>query len=213
MDGVVLQSQRHWNALVETSHAELLPDTWKPGGHKHFIGLNAEATHRKAVEMFGLHLGLNEYRRFLGTLAEQVYGQLAEPTPGVPELLERLRAADIPLAIASSTDRVWIEIGLRRVRLLHYFEAITGGDEVEGRGKPDPLIYQLSAKKLDVLPIFSGSMEDADHGVTSAKAAEMKCIGLKERDSTQDLSHADIVVASPHEVTMELLHSLFDLTA
>ena len=69
--------------------------------------------------------------------------------PGVLETLDRLTAAHIPMAVASSTSREKTISHLRHTGLLPCFSAIVGGDMVE-RGKPNPDISWKAADLLNV---------------------------------------------------------------
>lgn len=53
-------------------------------------------------------------------------------------------------------------------------------------------------------------IEDSRNGVLAAKAAGMKCVGFRNKNSgVQDLSEADLIVGSYKELTMEAMANLF----
>jgi beta-phosphoglucomutase-like phosphatase (HAD superfamily) len=59
--------------------------------------------------------------------------------------------------------------------LAHAFDFIAALDDVE-QGKPDPEIYQLVARELDVPPAEGLVIEDSPSGVKAALGAGMWCI-------------------------------------
>ncbi|GAB6931091.1 HAD family hydrolase [Paenibacillus sp. JCM 10914] len=122
------------------------------------------------------------------------------PIEGIRELLDRLKAHDIPAAIASSSPPVFIKAVLNKFDLLDRFEFVVSGEEVE-HGKPAPDVYLKAAELLGVAPAHCMVLEDARHGVAAAKAAGMECIGYVNPNSgNQDLSQADFIVKSISEV-------------
>jgi len=133
-------------------------------------------------------------RHFLGDLEdEQVQAYCREKdqlfqsevetiklVPGARALLEDLKCAGVPTALATcgSTTRVY-EL-LSRLRLENYFTSIVTGDEV-AVGKPHPEVFYKAAERLGVHPAESVVFEDSVSGVQGAKAAGMKCVGITDR--------------------------------
>ena len=97
---------------------------------------------------------------------------------GARELIDHLRAeTDLRLALATSGHDRYIRAALPVTGLDGVFEVIVTGDDV-ARGKPDPEIYLAAARQLGVKPERCLALEDAPHGVRSAKAAGMVCVAI-----------------------------------
>jgi beta-phosphoglucomutase len=109
--------------------------------------------------------------------------------PGIPELLEELKRAGVPIALASCGGRVRVHQLLSRLRLRDYFTAVVTGDEVT-LGKPAPEIFYKAARQMQVHPAESIVFEDSVSGVQGAKAAGMKCVGIADRQQTPSLMQA-----------------------
>jgi len=93
--------------------------------------------------------------------------------------------------------------------LHNYMDLTISGEEVL-KGKPNPEIFLKAAKKLGVKPNNCLVIEDAFAGVQAAKAAGMKCIGLRNPNfSKQDLSAADLVVESFSELGLDAIKDLW----
>ena len=97
--------------------------------------------------------------------------------PGVPALLEELRAHGIPLALVSASYRDVLDAVLHRLPG-GTFDAVVGGDDVT-RGKPDPQPYELAASMLDVDPADCIAIEDSVPGIASAEAAGAVVVAVK----------------------------------
>ena len=94
--------------------------------------------------------------------------------PGVLELLQSARDARVKLAIASSSNREWVEGWALRLGVLDFFAATATQDDVQ-RVKPDPALYKLACEKLGVQPQAALALEDSANGATSALAAGLRC--------------------------------------
>jgi HAD superfamily hydrolase (TIGR01509 family) len=128
-----------------------------------------------------------------------------KPLPGVLPLLEDLRRAGIPTAVASSTRRRRIQDLLAHLRLEHRFDALACGDEVP-LAKPAPDVYRLAAGRLGIAPPACVALEDSEPGLRAAKAAGMRCIAVPSPITrTMDFSAADLVVGSLVDVGLETI--------
>ncbi|KHD34844.1 beta-phosphoglucomutase [Clostridium acetobutylicum] len=113
---------------------------------------------------------------------------------GVDKLILSLKSRGIMMCVASSSRRKNIEIILKRVGLISYFEYIISGSDVE-RGKPHPEIFLRAASMFDENILNFTVIEDTNNGVRAAKSAKMKCVGFSNPNSgTQNISSADIIV-------------------
>lgn len=127
--------------------------------------------------------------------------------PGVEELIALLKGSHIPIGVASSAEPQYIELVLTGLKLKPLFNAITASAEVT-HGKPAPDIFLLAAKKLGVEARNCIVIEDARSGTLAAKAAGMKCIGLRYPGNKQDLSAATKVVESLQKIDLEMLETV-----
>ncbi len=178
----------------------------------------------ETFEHFGLHFDAGELERYMGrtsadifsdvlarehrtdVTAEEIadykhrhYLELVEqgalaPIPGSLALIEHLREAGVPLALATSSWRRVVDTILRDWHLLDAFQSVISGADLP-KSKPDPAIYRLSAEALGIPPAACTVLEDTSSGVAAAKGAGMRCIGFRSPHSgAQDLSRADVIV-------------------
>lgn len=117
--------------------------------------------------------------------------------PGVARLVDEALAADILLAVCSTSNERAVTLLVERMlgsARLDRFAAILAGDIVS-RKKPDPEIYRLAADRLGVPPGECVVVEDSRNGLLAAKAAGMRCLVTTNGYTVdEDFAEADRVV-------------------
>lgn len=116
-------------------------------------------------------------RQQLSPIAEKnVDKKLCElmPRQGVIELLTSLRDSGYRLAIASGSQRKWIDLFLKQHHLNTYFEEICCADDVENV-KPHPDIYLATLQALNLQPEQCFAIEDSINGSLAALSAKILC--------------------------------------
>lgn len=98
-----------------------------------------------------------------------------EILPGVNQLLDFLDSNNIKYAIGSASKNA--PLILEKVGLLNRFSALVDGNDVS-KAKPDPEVFLIGAKKLNMKPENCVVFEDAIAGIQAANAANMISIGI-----------------------------------
>jgi beta-phosphoglucomutase len=128
-----------------------------------------------------------------------------ELLPGAGALMKALGEAGIPQAIGSSAPRSNIDLILEMTGIGGHVRAIVSMEDTR-RGKPDPEVFVLAARRLGIDPRHCVVIEDAPVGIQAAKAGGMRAIGVTfvGHHSAEKLkaAGADVVVASLDEVTV-----------
>jgi HAD superfamily hydrolase (TIGR01509 family) len=94
------------------------------------------------------------------------------------------------IACASGADRIKVELQLRKVGLLPYFEGrIFSGHELP-RSKPAPDVYLAAAGALSVAPARCAVVEDTITGVTAGVAAGATVFGYSPPEAGHDSAEA-----------------------
>jgi HAD superfamily hydrolase (TIGR01509 family) len=123
---------------------------------------------------------------------------------GAVELIDALRAREIPIALATSGHRRYVDLALASAGLTGRFDQEVTAELVT-RGKPNPDVYLRAADLLGTSPEACLALEDAPNGVTAAKAAAMRCFAIPGDHATSEaVSHADAVLGSLNEVIGEM---------
>ncbi len=131
----------------------------------------------------------------LYALALSEIGGGATPRPGATDLVAALRETGLPLAVASNSPRSHLLAGLRRVGIEDQFDVVLGVDDV-ANPKPAPDLYLEACRGLRVDPADAIALEDSLPGVSSAKAAGLRVIGIPSITGVMLDGRADLVAAS-----------------
>lgn len=148
----------------------------------------------------GLVLSEDERRALLRNV------ERLEVFPDVRPALDRLEAADFPLAVLSNGSSRMLDALLGRAGITERFAAVISVDEV-GVFKPAPAVYRHAARRLDReigdVWLVSGNPFDA----AGAKAAGMRVAKIERQASfCYPFAEApDIIVSGLEELAAELI--------
>lgn len=204
MDGVLLDSEeyicRAAIQMFKESGVTVSPEDFLP-----FVGAGENRYLGGVAEKYKLNLPIETAKaRTYAIYDEIVMGKLI-PLPGVAAFIRRCRDLGLRLAVASSADKIKVEINLRGIGLgAEEFDTVVNGLDVEHK-KPAPDIYLLAASRLGVSPQQCLVVEDAVNGVQAARAAGMKCLALTTSFSAEDLKDADWIVPTLAEAPPAVL--------
>ncbi len=133
---------------------------------------------------------------------------------GAKEFFNELKNNNIPFTIATSADKKNIELFFEKFGLNKWFDfdkcAFTDGTF---KGKPNPDIYLIAAKKIGVDIKKCIVFEDTKSGVKSGYTAGAKVIGMLAGRKAEDIWKFEKVVDVINdftEVNIEKLNKLFN---
>jgi len=127
------------------------------------------------------------------------------PLPGVLALLDAFDNENIPCAVASNSERVWVARVLAITGLAARFQAIATAEEVP-QGKPAPDVYLLAAERLGVPPENCVAFEDSPRGLAAAHAAGMLTVAVPTALTRHlDYGQAHHLVESLEHLTLDNL--------
>ncbi|MGW0177299.1 HAD family hydrolase [Rhodococcus sp. NPDC003322] len=179
MDGTLVDTEPYW-FRAET---ELLAAHGIPWSHEQATALvgNALPDSAAVIRAAGVDLGIRE---IIDTLLASVIAQVRAEVPwrpGARELLADVRAAGIPCALVTMSERP-LAAEIDRLLPAGTFEFLVTGDMVT-RGKPHPEPYLLAVEKLrgtraSVTHDRVVAIEDSLPGLASAKASGVVTIGV-----------------------------------
>lgn len=125
-----------------------------------------------------------------------------EILPGVLSVLDFLDQQKIKYVLGSASKNA--ELILKQVGLYDRFFDIVDGNDVS-KAKPDPEVFLIGAKKLNLSPEHCIVFEDAIAGIQAANAANMISIGIGEASV---LNEADFVFKDFTQISTEFLEKL-----
>ena len=192
--------------------AGLKPEDFAAG-----IGRGAEAYTRVGAKAKGLDL-TDEQATVAAAMRERylVESIRKEGVPAFPGVLELMDAAldrpDLRLGIATSASRELAQAMLEATGVPYRRMVVVNGGQVKKR-KPDPEIFLLAAKEMQIPPDRCVVFEDAPSGVQAAKAAGAKCIAVTNSTFAEALAGADLIVGSLEWVDLETICRLVEEAA
>lgn len=197
MDGVLIDSERYINDAAVAYFASL-GITVQPGDFIPFVGAGENRYIGGVAEKYGVSIDIEQAKETTYGIYEQLITGKEGPLPGVVRFLANAHGAGLHMAVATSADKMKMEINLRAMGIdASWFDVMVNGKDLE-RKKPFPDIYLMAASRMGLDAHDCLVFEDATNGVQSAKAAGCLCCGLITSFSADQLREqgADIVVGT-----------------
>lgn len=139
-----------------------------------------------------------EYLSFIAKMTEE------EILPDVPKILDYLIEKKQPISLGSASKNA--RPILEKVHLLKKFDAIVDGNDVS-KAKPDPEVFLIAAKHLNMKPEDCIVFEDSVAGVQAANTANMISIGIGEKEV---LHEADYIFSDFTEIENSFIQELIE---
>jgi HAD superfamily hydrolase (TIGR01509 family) len=176
-DGLLLDTEAAWTRAEEELF-ERHGSTFTPEHKRDLIGTSPAASAAKMEVMLDLP-GRGE------ALMEELHDLVMEealagvpPRPGALELLDAVRAAGLPVGLASNSAREFVERVLSVAGLLDgHFDVVVTANEVDNP-KPAPDLYLAACEALGADPGRAAALEDSATGVAAAVAAGMYVVAV-----------------------------------
>ncbi len=112
---------------------------------------------------------------------EIIYRELISPflttVPGLAEFLADLKGRDFKTAVATSGPKENVDLVMDGLALRRWFDTIVTGSEVT-HGKPEPDIFLLAARRLNLKARECVVFEDSTAGIEAALRAGSTCVAL-----------------------------------
>ena len=182
--------------------------TWEE--HRKRSGMRTSETFLVLRKKFGLTISLDEFiPEYRKRYTDLIMAEGLTVPEGVRELLFALKKINMPISIATGGSRKSTDLTLEKTGLASEFEIVVTSDDV-AKGKPDPEIFLLAAKRMGVPPHKCLVIGDSINDVLGAKAAGMKVIAITDDFYSRDpeLALPDIEVNEFKEITLEMLKSI-----
>jgi HAD superfamily hydrolase (TIGR01509 family) len=133
-----------------------------------------------------------------------------EALAGLPALLENLRDAGVPMAVASSAPRANIDTLLSETKLEDFFPTVLHENSIQ-YGKPEPDVFVKAAQDLELSPKRCIVFEDSLPGLEAGRRAGCKVIGVATTHEKNEIEgSADYIIRNFEELTLGELVGLMD---
>jgi HAD superfamily hydrolase (TIGR01509 family) len=199
LDGLLIDSEplqiMAWREYLSGLGATLTPEVLSE-----MYGLRLSDASEVVVRLLELDVTPEEVARDRdGRFLDMVPGNI-EPRPGAREIVQELARRGVPIALATSGHRFYVDLAIESAAIPRIFTVEVTGEMVQ-RGKPDPETFVTAAELMGIEPSACLVLEDSPNGVRAAKRAGMHCIAIPNDDTSGlDVSMADVVMKSLDDV-------------
>jgi sugar-phosphatase len=209
MDGILIDSERHWQLTERAIFAELGVDLTD-----HLLvetrGLRTEEMVAHWSARFSLdgkdrqELMADYDQRMVETMKREV--PLME---GARELIGMFRKLGLPLGLATCSGQDHIDAVMEKHRLRASFDLLVSA-AVGMPGKPHPEVFLKTAELMQVDPTRCLVFEDSFNGLVAAKAARMTVVAMPDPHEYEQerFGAADLKIRSLNDFTLETYHKL-----
>lgn len=204
MDGVLVDSEEFICKAAIMMFSEYginaAPEDFIP-----FVGMGENSYIGGVAAKYGLKADLNLIKARTYAVYEQIAKGNLFLLPGAKELLERCLRNGLRIALATSADKIKMEINMKETGIpLNMFYATVNGLDVE-RKKPFPEIYLKASELTGLKPEECLVVEDAISGIRAGKAAGCRCLAVTSTFNADAFHEADWVCKTLIEVPEEAL--------
>ncbi len=210
MDGTLIDSEEIWDEIRRgLAASDRVP--WPPEATRAMMGMSTPEWSTYLADVVGLRgTPAQVARRTIDAMADAYRAGRVTILPGAVDAVRRM-AELAPLAVASSSPRRLIEVGLDLLGVAELVGVVVSTEEV-ARGKPAPDGYLAACEQLGVDPATAVAIEDSTNGLTSALAAGMKVVAvppLFHPPAADLLDDVDAVIPTLDDLTVDHVRGLF----
>jgi len=190
LDGVIVDTAKY-HFLAWRNVANSLGFEFTEKHNELLKGVSRVKSLEILLNIGGVKLPEEKIQELLLTKNEEYLGYVNKMTadeilPGVNRLLDYLDGNNIKYALGSASKNA--PLILEKVGLIKRFAALVDGNDVS-KAKPDPEVFLIGAKKLNMKPEHCVVVEDAIAGVEAANAANMLSIGIGDEEVLNEANY------------------------
>jgi HAD superfamily hydrolase (TIGR01509 family) len=209
MDGILIDSERHWQLTERAIFAELGIDLTD--------NLLVETRGLRTEEMVAhwsarFSIDGNDPKVLMKDYDTRMVETMKREVPlmeGARELIGMFKEMGLPVALATCSTQNHIDAVMGKHGLRSSFDLLVSA-AVGMPGKPHPEVFLRTATLLKVDPTRCLVFEDSFNGVVAAKAARMKVVAMPDHlEFDQDrFGAADLKIRALCDFTLETFHKL-----
>ncbi|MEQ3663158.1 beta-phosphoglucomutase [Olleya sp.] len=208
LDGVIVDTAKYhflaWQNLAKSIDIDFTHEQ-----NEQLKGVSRVKSLEKILEWGNKTISEELFTSLMGKKNEEYLSFIAKMTdeeilPDVPKILDYLIEKQQPISLGSASKNA--RPILEKVNLLSKFDAIVDGNDVS-KAKPDPEVFLIAAKHLNMKPEDCIVFEDSVAGVQAANTANMISIGIGEKEV---LHEADYIFSDFTEIENSFIEELIN---
>lgn len=200
MDGTLVDSMFMWYELGNL-YLKKRGKTPEPGLYDMLTRMTMLEAAQFLKDKYGFAETPEELVRDIYKVMEEFYLHEVKEKPGIRKVLDSLKAAGVPMCVASATDTYMIEYALEHTGLRDYFQSVFCCRQV-GEGKHSDKIYQVAREDLGSAVEETLVFEDALHATETVKRAGFPLVAVwdaSEKEQERLKALGDIYLESYEE--------------
>jgi beta-phosphoglucomutase len=142
------------------------------------------------------------------SLFREIYREKINPIEGFMDFFDSLKLKGFLTGVGTSAPFANLELIAGNLGLMERMESVLASEHVT-KHKPDPEVYLKSAANLEVSPEACLVFEDSFSGVSAAKNAGMKVVGVLSSHTKEELPVCDFYIQNFREVDIKRILSLY----
>lgn len=208
LDGVIVDTAKYhflaWQRLAKSLDIDFTEEE-----NEQLKGVSRVKSLEKILAWGNKSISQTQFTELMAKKNEEYLSFIAEMDsneilPDVQRVLNTLIEKEQPISLGSASKNA--RAILDRVDLRKHFDAIVDGNDVS-KAKPDPEVFFIAAKLLNIKPENCIVFEDSVAGVEAANVANMISIGI---GSKEVLGHAKYVFNDFTEISDNFINKLIN---
>jgi HAD superfamily hydrolase (TIGR01509 family) len=207
LDGTVLADEDEYGEAFNRVLRQFGVETNK--AYPHVSGIGVEENWRIFIQKYNLETKKDVYE-----LSQETQNEYLGLLPNVKlkkgflDFVDCVRKARIKTSLATSNSWHVVEKVFDQFGIESCFDSVTTGEEVHLK-KPNPQIFSISAKKLEVSTSECLVIEDSAAGIKAAHAAGMRVVWIKRNNKHSSFpENADLIIDNFEKLSLDKLRSL-----
>ena len=143
------------------------------------------------------------------SLFREIYQHHVDPIAGFMKFFHALKEHGLKTGVATSAPFANLELIGGKLDLFPFLESALASEQVS-KHKPDPEVYLKTAANLSLLPGQCIVFEDSFSGVSAAKNAGMKVVGVLSSHRLDELPICDLYIENYLNLDVQEVISMLD---
>lgn len=207
MDGTLVDTERVVWEVMQAAFAQAAGIDLPEALFESLLGQSEADFYRAMIERFSL---TGAKLAAIQQAFEHNYLPKLANVPALPGAVQKVRegAAIAPQALVTGSTTPQAQAVMTALAITPHFQQVVTCNDYR-RGKPDPEPFLMAAERMGVDPSRCIAIEDSPSGVTAAKAAGVKVVGIHEGNQGKyRIDHADLELPSLLELDWNALQRL-----